>query len=115
MAFSPESRKHKRSTQLRIKGFFSSSESMISEKGLRSLVAPRAPLGPIWMNYFNKEGAYLAAAVDNTPKSPRIESGGRAIAAADIGRTASYTDGSLFMNFSCKKTIQFEFLIVIGL
>jgi hypothetical protein len=41
------------------------------------------------MNDFNREGAYLPAAVDRIPKSPRIESGGKAIAAADIGITAS--------------------------
>lgn len=88
--FTPASRKASRSTQFRIKGSFRFSESMISEKGLRSLVAPRAPWGPIWTNDFKSEGAYLVAAVEITPKSPRIDRGGRAIAAADIGSTASY-------------------------
>lgn len=52
-------------------------------------MAPRAPCGPIWTNDFKREGAYLAAAVERTPKSPLIDRGGRAIAAADNGRTAS--------------------------
>jgi uncharacterized membrane-anchored protein len=41
--FTPARRNARRSTQFRIKGSFSSNESMISEKGLRSFVAPKAP------------------------------------------------------------------------
>lgn len=62
---------------------------MISEKGRKSLGAPKAPCGPISTNDFNKEGAYLAAAVEITPKSPLIDKGGSAIAAADNGSIAS--------------------------
>jgi len=41
------------------------------------------------MKDFKREGAYLAAAVERTPQSPRIDSGGRAIAAADNGSMVS--------------------------
>jgi len=41
--FTPARRKARRSTQFLIKGSFSSNESMISEKGLRSFVVPIAP------------------------------------------------------------------------
>lgn len=88
--FTPASKNDRRSTQFRIKGSFSSKESMISKKGLRSLVALRAPWGPIWAKDFKREGAYLAPAVERTPQSPRIDRGGRAIAAADNGSTASW-------------------------
>lgn len=88
--FTPASKKDRRSTQFRIKGSFSSNESSISTNGLVSFVALKAPLGPIWRKNFKREGAYLVPAVESTPKSPRIDNGGRAIAAADNGSTASY-------------------------
>lgn len=94
--FTPASKKDNRSTQFRIKGSFSSNESIISEKGLRSFVAPRAPWGPICAKDLKREGAYLTAAVERTPKSPLIDRGGRAIAAADNGRTASWRQNAFF-------------------
>lgn len=78
---------------MRMKGSLSSKASSVSEKGLRSLVAPRAARGPIWKNELRREGAYLAAAVERTPKSPRMERGGRAIAALDKGSTPSCQSG----------------------
>lgn len=41
------------------------------------------------MKDFKRDGAYLAAAVERTPQSPRIDRGGRAIAAADSGSMVS--------------------------
>lgn len=72
-----------------MKGSLSPNESTTSEKGLKSFVAPRAPWGPICANDFKSESAYRAPAVERTPKSPRIDRGGKAIAAADNGSIAS--------------------------
>ncbi|KAG9152135.1 hypothetical protein Leryth_017685 [Lithospermum erythrorhizon] len=71
LVFTPPSKKAKRSSQFRMKGSFNSRESMISEKD------------------FSSDGAYLTAAVERTPRSPLIERGGNAIAAADIGQQLS--------------------------
>ena len=89
LALTPASKNERRSIQFRMKGSLSCKSSSISEKGRRSFVALREARGPIWRKDLNREGAYLAAAVERTPKSPRIDRGGRAIAAVDNGSTAS--------------------------
>lgn len=85
----PASKNDKRSIQFLMKGSLSPNESTTSENGLKSFVAPSAPLGPIRANDFRSESAYLAPAVERTPKSPLIDKGGKAIAAADNGSIES--------------------------